>query len=48
MPIKTYSGRDRERGINQAIQYLDQQIKIYPKKVSDHSALPKNMASNRT
>ena len=24
-----YSGRDRERGINQAIQYLDQQIKIY-------------------
>ena len=24
-----YSGRDRERGINQAIDYLDQQIKIY-------------------
>ena len=27
-----YSGRDRERGINQAIQYLDQQIKIYNQK----------------
>ena len=27
-----YSGRDRERGINQAIQYLDQQIEIYSKK----------------
>ena len=27
-----YSGRDRERGINQAIQYLDQQIEIYGKK----------------
>ena len=27
-----YSGRDRERGINQAIQYLDQQIKIYSQK----------------
>ena len=27
-----YSGRDRERGINQAIQYLDQQIEIYKKK----------------
>ena len=26
-----YSGRDRERGINQAIQYLDQQIEIYGK-----------------
>ena len=27
-----YSGRDRERGIDQAIQYLDQQIKIYNQK----------------
>ncbi len=27
-----YSGRDRERGINQAIQYLDKQIEIYSKK----------------
>ena len=27
-----YSGRDRERGINQAIQYLDQQIEFYGKK----------------
>ena len=27
-----YSGRDRERGIKQAIQYLDQQIEIYKKK----------------
>ena len=27
-----YSGRDRERGINQAIQYLDQQIKTYNQK----------------
>ena len=27
-----YSGRDRERGIKQAIQYLDQQIEIYSKK----------------
>ena len=27
-----YSGRDRERGIKQAIQYLDQQIDIYGKK----------------
>ena len=27
-----YSGRDRERGIMQAIQYLDQQIEIYGKK----------------
>ena len=27
-----YSGRDRERGINQAIQYLDQQITIYSQK----------------
>lgn len=27
-----YSGRDRERGINQSIQYLDQQIKIYNQK----------------
>ena len=27
-----YSGRDRERGIKQAIQYLDQQIKIYSNK----------------
>tara|TARA_Y100001954_G_scaffold238732_1_gene307954 strand:- start:472 stop:2193 length:1722 start_codon:yes stop_codon:yes gene_type:complete len=27
-----YSGRDRERGINKAIQYLDQQIKIYNQK----------------
>ena len=27
-----YSGRDRERGISQAIQYLDQQIKIYNQK----------------
>ena len=24
-----YSGRDRERGINQGLQYLDQQIDIY-------------------
>ena len=29
---QAYSGRDRERGINQAIQYLDQQIKIYNQK----------------
>ena len=27
-----YSGRDRERGIQQAIQYLEQQIEIYGKK----------------
>ena len=27
-----YSGRDRERGIKQAIQYLDQQIEIYSNK----------------
>ena len=27
-----YSGRDRERGINQAIQYIDQQIDIYSKR----------------
>ena len=27
-----YSGRDRERGIKQAIQYLDEQIKIYSQK----------------
>ena len=27
-----YSGRDRERGIKQGIQYLDQQIEIYRKK----------------
>ena len=27
-----YSGRDRERGINQAIQYLNQQIEIYSQK----------------
>ena len=27
-----YSGRDRERGISQGIQYLDQQIKIYSAK----------------
>ena len=27
-----YSGRDRERGIKQGIQYLDQQIEIYSKK----------------
>ena len=27
-----YSGRDRERGIKKAIQYLDQQIEIYSKK----------------
>ena len=27
-----YSGRDRKRGINQGIQYLDQQIEIYSKK----------------
>ena len=27
-----YSGRNRERGINQAIQYLDQQITIYSQK----------------
>ena len=29
---QAYSGRDRERGINQAIRYLDQQIEIYGKK----------------
>ena len=27
-----YSGRDRERGLNQAIEYLDQQVEIYGKK----------------
>ena len=27
-----YSGRDRERGIDKAIQYLDQQIKVYNQK----------------
>ena len=27
-----YSGRDRERGINQGLQYLDQQIDIYAKR----------------
>ena len=26
---QAYSGRDRERGISQAVQYLDEQIKIY-------------------
>ncbi len=29
---QAYSGRDRERGITQAITYLDQQIEIYSKK----------------
>ncbi|MFL0771061.1 MAG: hypothetical protein AB8B36_14535, partial [Prochlorococcus sp.] len=29
---QAYSGRDRERGITQAIKYLDQQIEIYSKK----------------
>ena len=32
---QSYSGRDRERGINQAIQYLDEQIKIYNQKSSN-------------
>ena len=32
---QAYSGRDRRRGINQAIQYLDEQIKIYDKKNID-------------
>ena len=43
-----YSGRDRERGIKQGIQYLDQQVEIFAKKVSDPSAQPRNMASNKT
>ena len=30
---QAYSGRDRRRGINQAIQYLDEQIKIYDKNI---------------
>ena len=38
---------DRERGIKQAIQYLDQQIDIYRREVST-SAPPRNMASNKT
>ena len=29
---QTYSGRDRKRGINQAVKYLDNQIKVYTKK----------------
>ena len=29
---QSYSGRDRERGIKQAIQYLDQQIEVYGKR----------------
>ena len=43
-----YSGRDRERGIQQAVQYLDQQIDIYGKEVSNRSAPPRNMALNKT
>ena len=31
-----YSGRDRERGIKQAIKYLDQQIEIYRKRSVKH------------
>ena len=32
---QTYSGKDRERGISQAIKYLDQQIAIYRKQSID-------------
>ena len=42
-----YSGRDRERGINQAIQYLDQQIEIYSQKKCQIPPRLKNMASNK-
>jgi succinoglycan biosynthesis transport protein ExoP len=32
---QTYSGKDRERGISQAIKYLDQQIEIYKRQSVD-------------